>query len=134
RDPALLDEPERRRLLGVVPQAVQLFSGTIMDNLTLGDTSISEAAVHDACRIAGADAFIRALPRGYRTALRGSGSGAGTDLSAGQQQLLALARALVGEPVVLLFDEATAAVDGASDAAFREALRTSVLSKGCAVL
>jgi len=133
-DPTLLDESERRRRLGVVPQTVQLFSGTIMANVTLGDTSILEDAVHDACRVAGADTFIRALPQGYQTALRGSGTGTGTDLSAGQQQLLALARALVGKPAVLLFDEATAAVDGASDAAFRAALRASVLSRGCGVL
>src|SRR4029077_14923633 len=60
--------------------------------------------------------------------------GSATPLSSGQQQLLALARALVGRPAVLLFDEATAAVDSASDAAFRAALRASVLSRGCGVL
>jgi len=134
RDPVRLDETERRRVLGVVPQVVQLFSGTVMDNLTLGDTSIPEAAVYEACRIAGADAFIRTLPQGYHTALSGSGSGTGRHLSAGQQQLLALARALVHKPVVLLFDEATAAIDSASDAAFRAALRVSVLAQGCGVL
>ncbi|HMH54324.1 MAG TPA: ABC transporter ATP-binding protein [Candidatus Acidoferrum sp.] len=131
-DPASLDEGQRRRLLGVVPQSVQLFSGTVMENVTLGDESIPDAAVYDACRIAGADAFIRALPRGYHTELKGTGSA--TPLSSGQQQLLALARALVGHPAVLLFDEATAAVDSASDAAFRAALRASVLSRGCGVL
>ena len=130
-DPTALGDDERRRLLGVVPQAVQLFSGTVVENVTLGDPSISEAAVVEACRIAGADAFIRALPDGYHTRLTGSG---GTHLSSGQRQLLALARSLVGNPAVLLFDEATAAVDGASDAAFRAALRASVLSRGCGVL
>ncbi len=134
RDPAGLDESARRRVLGVVPQVVQLFSGTVLENLTLRDTSISEAAVYEACRIAGADAFIRALPQGYHTQLSGSGNGRGTHLSAGQQQLLALARALVHTPPVLLFDEATAAVDSASDAAFRAALRVSVLPQGCGVL
>jgi ATP-binding cassette, subfamily B, multidrug efflux pump len=133
-DPALLDESERRRVLGVVPQVVQLFSGTVMENVTLSDASVPEIAVYDACRIAGADAFIRALPQGYHTELSGSGSGRGTHLSAGQQQLLALARALVRRPAVLLFDEATAAVDSASDAAFRAALRRSVLPQGCGVL
>jgi ATP-binding cassette subfamily B protein len=113
---------------------VQLFSGTVMENLTLHDTSVPDAAVYEACRIAGADAFIRALPQGYHTELSGSGSGKGTHLSAGQQQLLALARALVHNPPVLLLDEATAAIDSASDAAFRTALRVSVLPQGCGVL
>jgi ATP-binding cassette, subfamily B, multidrug efflux pump len=134
RDPAGLAESERRAIVGVVPQVVQLFSGTVFGNLTLGDAAISEDAVLDAAEIAGADAFIRALPMGYQTPLTGSGGGQGTQLSAGQQQLLALARALVRRPSVLLLDEATAAIDGVSDAAFRAALRRSVLSAGCAVL
>jgi ATP-binding cassette subfamily B multidrug efflux pump len=134
RDPALLDESERRRVLGVVPQVVQLFSGTVRENLTLGDASVPDAAVYEACRIAGADAFIGALPQGYHTLLSGSGGGRGAHLSAGQQQLLALARALVHQPAALLFDEATAAIDSASDAAFRAALRVSVLPQGCGVL
>jgi ATP-binding cassette subfamily B protein len=134
RDPVQLDESARRRVLGVVPQVVQLFSGTVMENLTLSDPSIPDAAVYEACRIAGADGFIRRLPQGYDTGLSGSGSGTGTHLSAGQQQLLALARALVHRPAVLLFDEATAAIDSASDAAFRAALRVSVLAQGCGVL
>jgi len=134
RDPNLLEESDRRMLLGVVPQLVQLFSGTVLENLTLGDASLSEEAVFEAARIAGADAFIRALPRGYQTALNGGSGGGGLQLSAGQQQLLALARALVRRPAVLLLDEATAAIDSASDAAFRAALRESVLPGGCAVL
>ena len=134
RDPALLEESERRKLLGVVPQMVQLFSGTVFENLTLADVSVPEAAVLEAAGIAGADAFIRALPMGYQTLLSSSSGGKGTQLSAGQQQLLALARALVHKPAVLLLDEATAAIDGVSDAAFRAALRQWVLPAGCAVL
>ena len=134
RDPALLGETERRRLLGVVPQVVQLFSGTVLENLTLGDPSAPEEAVLDAAAIAGIDAFVRSLPLGYQTPLGHERSGRGTQLSAGQQQLLALARALVHRPPVLLLDEATAAIDSVSDAAFRAALRRSVLPAGCAVL
>ncbi len=133
-DPSLLEESERRVVLGVVPQVVQLFSGTVFENLTLGDGSIPEDAIHAATRIAGADTFIRALPAGYQTLLNSGSGGAGTQLSAGQQQLLALARALVTKPAVLLLDEATAAIDSASDAAFRTALRQSVVAQGCAVL
>ncbi len=133
-DPTGLAEAERNRLLGVVPQVVQLFSGTVFDNLTLGDVSVTEDAVYEAAAVAGADSFIRALPRGYRTVLSGGGSGPGVHLSAGQRQLVALARALVHRPGVLLLDEATAAIDNASDAAFRAALRERVLPRGCTVV
>lgn len=134
RDPARLAEAERSRVLGVVPQNVQLFSGTVFDNLTLGETSVTEEAVHEAAAVAGADTFIQALPQGYRTLLSGGGGGAGAHLSAGQQQLLALARALVLRPSVLILDEATAAIDNVSDAAFRAALRERVLPRGAAVV
>jgi ATP-binding cassette, subfamily B, multidrug efflux pump len=77
---------------------------------------------------------VRSLPMGYQTFLGHSTDGRGTQLSAGQQQLLVLARALVHRPAVLLLDEATAAIDSVSDAAFRAALRRSVLPAGCAVL
>jgi len=133
-DPTLLGEAERRSLLGVVPQVVQLFSGTLHENLTLGDASVPHEAVVEAAAIAGLDPFVRSLPMGYQTVLGHGSDGPGTGLSAGQQQLLALARALVHRPAVLLLDEATAAIDSVSDAAFRAALRRSVLPAGCAVL
>jgi ATP-binding cassette, subfamily B, multidrug efflux pump len=133
RDPVSLHESERHRVLGVVPQMVDLFSGTVMDNLTLGDISVPPTAVYEACRLSGADGFIRALPGGYDTELS-AGGGRGAHLSAGQRQLLALSRALVHEPAVLLLDEATAAIDGVSDRAFRASLRELMLRRGCSVL
>jgi ATP-binding cassette subfamily B protein len=118
----------------VVPQVVQLFSGTVYDNLTLGDLSVSREAVKRAATIAGADEFILGLTQGYDTVLSGMGHGKGVQLSSGQRQLLALARALVWNPQVLLLDEATASVDSASDAAFRAALRSDIASQQRAVL
>src|SRR2546429_6999752 len=128
-DPTVLTDAQRRRALGVALQVVQLFRGTVVDNLTLGDGSVSREAVQRAAAIAGADAFIQALPQGYDTLL-----GSGMQLSAGQRQLLALTRALVWDPAILLLDEATAALDSASEAAFRAALHAAVLSCGRTVL
>ena len=119
-DPRHIPEKERRNVVGVVPQAVQLFSGSVYDNLTLGDKDVSSEAVENAASTAGTDMFTQALPQGYATPIN-VGAG-GVQLSSGQRQLLSLARALVWNPKVLLFDEATSAIDSASEAAFRQAL------------
>jgi ATP-binding cassette subfamily B multidrug efflux pump len=131
-DASRLEDRGRRSLLGYVPQTVVLFTGTVTDNITLGDPELTPEQVRRAARTAGADAFIAALPDGYDTVL--SDTGTGVRLSAGQRQLLALTRALVTDPAVLLLDEATSVVDGASDAAFRSALHERVLPRGMAVL
>jgi ATP-binding cassette subfamily B protein len=133
-DPSRLDDRSRRALIGYVPQIVDLFSGTVTDNITVGDPTVSSAQVRWAAHLAGAETFIASLPDGYDTALADTGRGRGVRLSAGQRQLIALARALVTAPAVLLLDEATSVVDGASDAAFRHALHDSVLPSGTAVL
>lgn len=133
-NPRELSDEEKRKVLGVVPQASQIFSGTVIENLTLKDEAIPESDVIDAAKISGADTFIAGLPHGYRTVLRGSGRGTGVQLSAGQEQLLTLTRALVSRPAVLLFDEATSFIDAASEAALRNALHEAVLNRGTAVL
>jgi ATP-binding cassette subfamily B protein len=120
-DPHQIPEIERRRFIGVVPQAVQLFSGSVLENLTLGDPDVPEEAVERAVQIAGVEGLIQSLPKGYDTQIS-SGAGEGVQLSSGQRQMLSLARALIWDPAVLLFDEATSAIDSASEAAFRQAL------------
>ena len=131
-DPCAMSDAQRRERLGVVPQTLQLFGGSVLENLTMGDSSVTRAAVETAAMATGAHAIIQALLQGYDTPLRAGDGGA--LLSAGQRQLLALTRALVHRPCVLLLDEATAAIDHASDAAFRAALRRDAHSAQRAVL
>ena len=98
------------RNLAFVFQETALFNGTVYENILLGNLSASETEVHRAAQLAGADEFIRALPDGFRTSLGRSGS----KLSVGQKQRLAIARALVGDPDLILADEPTGDLDAHS--------------------
>ena len=96
-----------RHSLGVVLQDSHLFTGTIADNIRYGRLDASMEEVIAAARLANADGFIRRLPRGYDTLLTGDGA----NLSQGQRQLLAIARAAVADPPVMILDEATSSID-----------------------
>ena len=96
-----------RRSLAMVIQDTHLFTGTIADNIRYGKLDATDEEIREAARIANADSFIRRLPRGYDTMLYSDGS----NLSQGQRQLLAIARAAVAKPPVLILDEATSSID-----------------------
>ncbi len=96
-----------RRTLGVVLQDTHLFTGTVLDNIRYGRPDAADEDCIAAARLANADGFIRRLPEGYQTVLSGDGG----SLSQGQRQLLAIARAAVADPPVLILDEATSSID-----------------------
>ena len=101
-----------RRSLGVVLQDTHLFTGTVADNIRFGKLDATQAEIERAARIANADSFIRRLPQGYETMVTGDGA----NLSQGQRQLLAIARAAVADPPVLILDEATSSIDTRTEA------------------
>ena len=96
-----------RRSLGIILQDVNLFTGTVMENIRYGRQDATDEECIAAAKLANADSFIRVLPEGYQTVLAGDGSG----LSQGQRQLIAIARAAVADPPVLIMDEATSSID-----------------------
>ena len=96
-----------RRSLGIVLQDTHLFSGTIMDNIRYGKLDATDEEVVAAARLANAEEFIKKLPDGYATMIHGDGA----NLSQGQRQLLAIARAAIADPPVLILDEATSSID-----------------------
>jgi ATP-binding cassette, subfamily B, multidrug efflux pump len=118
-DPYLVSPSDRRRLVGIVPQGVYIFEGSIKDNITLRDNSIPMEDIEKASRMVGLHEVIISLENGYDTILGVEG----TKLSRGQGQLLSLARAVVSDPAVLLLDEPTSGVDTLTEAAIIKAFR-----------
>ncbi len=102
-----IKKADLRRSLGVVLQDVNLFTGTVMDNIRYGRLDATDRECIEAAKLVDADAFIRMLPDGYDTVLTGDGAG----LSQGQRQLLSIARAAVADPPVMILDEATSSID-----------------------
>lgn len=107
-----IKKADLRRSLSMVLQDTHLFTGTVMDNIRYGNLQATDEEVIAAAKLANADWFIRHLPQGYDTVLTGDGS----NLSQGQRQLLAIARAAVADPPVLILDEATSSIDTRTEA------------------
>lgn len=102
-----MKKADLRRSLGIVLQDTCLFTGTVKDNIRYGKLDANDEEIYAAAKLANADGFIQRLPQGYDTMLTGGGAG----LSQGQRQLLAIARAAVADPPVLILDEATSSID-----------------------
>ena len=107
-----------RKSLGIVLQDTHLFTGTIADNIRYGNLNATDEEVKAAARLANADGFIKHLPHGYDTVITGDGEG----LSQGQRQLLAIARAAVANPPVLILDEATSSIDTRTEKLIQEGM------------
>ena len=102
-----IKKDDLRRSLGIVLQDVNLFTGTVMENIRYGRLDATDKECIEAAKLANADGFIRMLPDGYNTIISGDGS----DLSQGQRQLISIARAAVADPPVMILDEATSSID-----------------------
>lgn len=107
-----------RRSLGIVLQDTHLFTGTVMENIRYGRLDATDEECIAAAKLANADSFVRRLPDGYQTVLTGDGS----NLSQGQRQLLAIARAAVADPPVLILDEATSSIDTRTEQLVQEGM------------
>lgn len=122
RDIRSIPVDELREGVALVPQASTLFAGTVAENLRWGDEDATVEQLRRACRIARADGFVEGLPQGYESVL---GQG-GVNLSGGQRQRLCIARALLRRPRVLVLDDCTSALDGSTERAVLEGLRTNL--------
>lgn len=107
-----IKKDDLRRSLGIVLQDTHLFTGTIADNIRFGKLDATQEEIVHAAKVANADSFIRRLPKGYQTMITADGA----NLSQGQRQLLAIARAAVADPPVLILDEATSSIDTRTEA------------------
>lgn len=119
------DVHEYRRILGVVDQDVFLFDGTIAENVGYADRNATLDEIREAARLANADEFIRQLPDGYETVV----GERGVKLSGGQRQRLAIARAILADPGILILDEATSNLDTHSERLIKESLETLMASR-----
>jgi ATP-binding cassette subfamily B protein len=113
-----IKKADLRRSLGLVLQDTFLFSGTVMENIRYGRLDAIDEEVVEAAKIADAESFIRLLPKGYQTNL----SERASNLSQGQRQLLAIARAILANPSILILDEATSSVDTRTEVRIQKAL------------
>ena len=117
-DVSKIKKADLRHSLGIVLQDTSLFTGTVMENIRYGNLDACDEECIAAAQLAGADDFIRRLPQGYNTMLRGNGS----NLSQGQRQLLAIARAAVADPPVPILDEATSSIDTRTEALVQQGM------------
>jgi ATP-binding cassette subfamily B protein len=115
-----MKQHELRELIGLVPQKITVFSGTVNENIRMGKQDATEEEIIQACQIAQADEFIEALPKKYHTEV----AQGGTNFSGGQKQRLSIARAVVRKPQIYLFDDSFSALDFKTDAQVRAALET----------
>ncbi len=113
-----IKKADLRRSLGIVLQDTHLFTGTVKENIRFGKLDATEEEIVAAAKLANADGFIRRLPNGYDTMLTGDGA----NLSQGQRQLLAIARAAVADPPVLILDEATSSIDTRTERIIQEGM------------
>lgn len=119
-----IKKPDLRRSLGIILQDTNLFTGTVMDNIRYGYLEATDEQCIEAAKLAGADDFITRLPDGYNTMLTGNGA----NLSQGQRQLIAIARAAVADPPVMIMDEATSSIDTRTEAIVQKGM--DALMKG----